>query len=181
MNFGIKPIRIARVNMKNYRKQLLGMGAVFIALVFCGFYYCNHFGGHYFSDKDILPEKALHEMPYIKISDEEYLLNDMLFQNTEVLSAINSMDQTVKLNLSLGEKMASEVLPLDVSVSEFVVIGDTVYFTYKIEGYSVIMTFTEDKYVTKTIGVYRKNGDCEYVYKNCNNKTYKKSVAHFCL
>lgn len=161
--------------MKKYRRRLLGAAAAVIALAFLGFYFYSHADKCFtYVTKDLTHEQALREAPYLSISDEEYLLCDLLLKSPQVAAAVENGEQADELDVSLGEKLAEQTLSTDVTVSELAVIDETVHFTYRTDSRSVILSSAKSRSVVKTVGIYGKNGGIRYIYENNNNETYRK-------
>ena len=121
---------------------------------------------------DLTSDKTLKEMPYININTDEIALLNSLKSAPDIEVAIRAGTSTdlfdEEARYLVGD-MLQECDELSVSV-----VNGAIYVSYKFNDYRFYLAFLSDGTITKTIGVYRANGEVSTIYENYGNEFYKK-------
>ena len=123
-------------------------------------------------EKGITADKAFKEMPYKNISSDDIELLNRLKSSPEIEAAINTGTLFDLFGDEARNLVGDMLLGYDeLSVS---VANGAVYVFYKAGNYGFFLTLLTDGAVTKTIAVYKVNGDVKTIYENRNNETYQE-------
>lgn len=127
--------------------------------------------------KALTQQQAMKEMPYITITDKEFLLIQNINQNEEIQKAVKNGQITDQI-IEKGNELVSGILSGDIQSSEFPLFSvgsNVIYIEYVINGHRVIIALPENDTIIKAVTRYSKKGIVKAVYENTDNKEYKKA------
>lgn len=157
------------------RENIIGFSAVAITILVLLFFRNYSISRTYTIDeKELTREQALKEMPLLEISEDEYLLRDIILELDMVHKALNSGEEYVLLDTDGIVSDIADNMPSGFELREAFVIDETVGLDFWSEKERIIYEFNGKEQYHKTLAILDKEGQSDLIYTNGNNEEFIK-------